>query len=140
MDVRETTERWQRAIVLALLPISALVFWPKSSDAVFLPKASLIVLGVVLIGALGALRAVHERRVLVPWTPLAAALGVLGVALLLTTVTSSFPMLSVIGEFGRYSGLVGYLSFIALAVVVLRTFTRSDVVRLVEVGTVTFAV
>lgn len=127
MDLALLADRTQRAAVYVVAVGVPIVILPSTADTFGLPKATLLVLGAVAVTVASAVRAAADRRILVPWTPLAAALGAFAVGLVVATVTSGQPMLSVVGDYTRYAGLAGYGGCVLVALAVLRVFLASDV-------------
>src|SRR3954464_6606819 len=109
MDLVNLTLRWQRIILLALAPLTALVFWTKLPDTVELPKATVLWLGApppprlapAPAGYSAAVRVVVERAAEVPQGSFVWAMSAFVAAAALATVTSPTVMLSVVGEYTR---------------------------------------
>ncbi len=124
-------ERLERSLVLGLLAVVPVAFWRPIPDAFGLPKASLVIVVATVLGGLVLARVVWERELRIPVTPLTWALGAFLAVAGLATVTSPYPMLSVVGEYSRYTGLASYAAYALVATVILTTCTLSDVRRLV---------
>lgn len=113
-------DRTAELIVLGLLVfLSSVVVVPGILGPSMLPKLTAVLVGtVVLVGVLAG-RAVLERRVVLPWGRQFAPAGAYAGALLVATATSSNTDLSILGVFERWTGLVPYLSYLVLFVVVV---------------------
>ncbi|MCU1380781.1 MAG: O-antigen ligase protein [Acidimicrobiales bacterium] len=114
------TLRWQRVGAAVAVSGSALVVWPADGDIFALPKATWIVLGALVCLAVGAGRAVRERQVVVPTAPTVIAAAAFVVALGVTTLTSTTPMQSFVGQYSQYSGFAVYTASVVLFLTVVR--------------------
>lgn len=122
MPFVERTLAVQRGAVAAVLASSALVFWRGSYDVFNTPKATLVALLVLTVMAVGAVRVSRTRRLLLPDTPLWAAVGVFAVGLVVATVVSDSPLQAVVGDPGRHTGLAMYLIYAVLLLSTVRLF------------------
>jgi O-antigen ligase len=129
MDFPASTLRWQRWLLAAMLLASAVLIVPQAVEPFMLGKMTFLVLLTLALLAVGAARAVWARSVRLPVSPVTIAVAALGVALVLSTVTSFDRWTSLVGFYGRYTGLIPYLSYLAVFLVVLRV-TDLGLVRL----------
>lgn len=119
-EVPRAPDRTAEQIVLGLLVfLSSVVVVPGILGPSMLPKLTAAVIGTVVCVGLLAGRAVLERRVELPWGRTLVPVGVYVVALIIATATSSNRDLSVLGVFERWTGLVPYLTYIVLLLVVV---------------------
>jgi tetratricopeptide (TPR) repeat protein len=120
MSFAHATLRWQRWLLAAMLLGSAVLILPAAVEPFMLPKATLVVALALCLAGLGAARAVESRRLQVPWSPAVWAVAAFAVALVVTTATSSERWASLVGFYGRYTGLAPYLAYLVVFAVVLR--------------------
>jgi len=140
MDFSLVTPRWQRFTVLGLVVLTTVVFWTPAPDAFGLPKATVLWIGTLALIALGAARVLWERTIRLPRSPWAIAVAALVVAVVVTTLASPTLALSVVGEYNRYTGLLSYVSFAIVGLVVIRTFDVDEAALLLRVLTVLLGV
>ncbi len=129
----------QRALLLAVPALVALVFWTPGLDNFDMIKWTLAVLAATALAILGGLRIFLHGRASLPWGPVAWAIAGFVLALVLATVTSDTPIISLLGVHRRYSGLLLYASCTVLLVTVLRRFderSASSVVLAIAAGAV----
>jgi len=107
--------------------VSALLFWTRGLDNFDMIKWTVVVLAAAAIAITGAARVFVRGRVGVPRGPVAWAVAAFVVALVLATVTSDAPVVSLMGVHRRYSGLLLYASCALLFVAVLRRFDERSV-------------
>jgi O-antigen ligase len=103
---------FQRWLLVALLPLMAIVFWSGSSDPVNVTKTTVAMTAALALAVSGAIRVALRRRIGLDAVLLVALL--LGLALVVATLFSDVPGLSVAGTFGRSDGLLLYLSCLTL--------------------------
>lgn len=125
MTFPESTLRAQRWLLAAMLFGSAVIILPPAVEPFMLPKMTFLVFLAVAIAALGAARAVWSRTIRMPVSATTAAVGAFGLALLVSTVTSSSPGTSVIGFYSRYTGLVPYLVYLLVFLAALKVTDSS---------------
>ncbi|MBW3664877.1 MAG: tetratricopeptide repeat protein [Actinobacteria bacterium] len=124
MALIERTLRLQRTILSLTVAGAAVVFWRATYDVFNTVKVTWIVVGVIVLLAIGAVRVNRTRRLTVPRTRLWWALGAFTVLLLLATVTSQTPMRSFVGDPGRHTGAAAYLAYVILMVFAVRLHLR----------------
>jgi O-antigen ligase len=123
VDIAAAARRAQIWLVVGVLVASAVVVYPPAVEPFMLPKATLVVAFAAALGACAVVRAVWWRRLALPVSlPVLAVLAFLAAALV-ATLTSPTPWTSLIGFYGRYSGLVPYL---ACAVVFFTVLALAD--------------
>jgi tetratricopeptide (TPR) repeat protein len=120
MTFAESTLRWQRWLLAAMLFGTAVIILPPAVEPFMLPKATFVVFLAVVLAALGAASALWTRTIAVPQSPVTVAVGIFTLALAITTITSPTPLASVIGFYSRYTGLVPYLAYLLVFFLVLR--------------------
>jgi O-antigen ligase len=135
MNDADPTLRIQRLVVLGIVVLTALVFWTGATDSFGLPKATVLWLGTLALIALSVWRAGATRRLRVPTGAFAVALVAVAVTATLTTLLSDTLALSVVGEFTRYTGLATYLSYVVVALHVLRVFDVDEAALALRVVT-----
>lgn len=125
------TLRWQRGLLAVAVAGSALVFWRGTLDVFNTTKATWILLGLIAVAAVGAARLYRTRVALLPprvlWLPVAA----MAIALVVATLTSETVMLSIVGRSGRHTGLVMYVTYLAVMLVVARTHREVSPTRMI---------
>jgi tetratricopeptide (TPR) repeat protein len=131
MTFAESTLRWQRWLLAAMLLGSAVLILPPAVEPFMLPKATLIVMLVIVAAGLGLARAAWTRQVHTPISVVTAAASVFALGLLITTITSPRSLSSVIGLYGRYTGLVPYLAYLTVFLLALR-LTDAGLIRLLR--------
>jgi O-antigen ligase/Flp pilus assembly protein TadD len=112
--------KWQRVLVAVGLSVSALAFWSSPGDIFGVPKATVIVLMAIACLAVGVGRQIRERQIVLPKLWCMAAAGAFLVALTITTITSTTPMQSFVGEYQQYAGFCGYLCGVVIFLTVAR--------------------
>ncbi|MPZ88536.1 MAG: hypothetical protein GEU81_10770 [Nitriliruptorales bacterium] len=122
MEVVTWTLRWQRALLSALVVGASVGFWRGTYDVFNTFKATLIVLGVLGIGLLAVYRVAQTRQIMVPRSPAVTAAALFAGALVIITITSPTPWLSVVGRPGRHTGLAMYLTYVGLFVLTIRLY------------------
>lgn len=116
------TLRWQRGVLAGTLVLAALGFTRATRDVFNTPKATVIVVGVLVVLAIGAVRLSRTRRLVVPATWAWVALGLFLVGLVAGTVVADHPMWSVVGRAGRHTGLAMYVVYVVVFALVLRLY------------------
>lgn len=122
-----TTARAQRAVVLATLVLSGVLYWRPGLDNFDGIKFTVVLLGAGLLGALAVGRAVAAGRLTLPLTPVAWAACAFVVAMALSTAASEQPVAALFGVHRRYAGFLLYASLAALLLAVLRLFDQRSV-------------
>jgi O-antigen ligase len=131
-DGRQDDEsRWQtarRALVVAVLLLTLLVFDIRTSDVFNVTKFAVVVVGALALAVFLAVEWIVRDRLprLASRRPVLAIAAVVAAALL-TTVTSTNPRTSFVGAYGSYDGLVMTVCGAFIAIVVMVTFTRRHV-------------
>lgn len=133
-DVHEPlSDRIARASMLVAAAGTPLIV-VRPADNIFQgPKTLLLVAcAAVAVGAV-LLATLRRGRLELPASRALPAAGVLAGALVVTTVTSSLPLVSLVGTYGRPSGLLRELSLVALLVVTATVIDARTARRLVGV-------
>jgi O-antigen ligase/Tfp pilus assembly protein PilF len=125
MDLSLFTHRWQQRALIALVALSPVLVWRPIDDRFGLPKATLTLVVAIGLATLGALRALTERRVLLPRHPLVWAVTAFAGALLVTGVLSTNRALSFVGDTEFYAGVIGTVACLVVALVVARVFEEA---------------
>lgn len=125
------TLRWQRAAVAVAVAGSAVVLYKANGDIFGLPKATLVVLCALWCAAVAVGRALREREVVLPAVGAVAAAGAFVVALGITTLTSTTPMQSFVGEYSQYAGFAVYAACVVLFLTVVRAHDERTLPNLV---------
>lgn len=125
MHFAESTLRWQRWLLAAMLFGSAVIILPPAVEPFMLPKITFLVALTLGLGALAAARAIWRRSLHVPLSPVAVAVAAFGLALAIATVTSPTKLVSTIGIYSRYTGLVPYMVYLFVFFVTLRVTDHS---------------
>jgi O-antigen ligase len=131
MNFADETLRWQRWLLAAMLFGSAVILLPPAVEPFMLPKATFLVAAGLVLAAVGAARAVWAHSARLPSSLAVWAVTAFAAALLIATATSPERWASVIGFYGRYTGLVPYLVYVLVFLVVLRV-TDLGFVRLLS--------
>lgn len=132
MELVDDSLKAQRAVLAAMLVGSAALFWRASLDIFNLTKATFVVSGAVLLVALSAVRAAWTRRIVVPVSPVLWLVGAFVAALVVSTLVSDVPAVSFMGQWGRYTGLVPYLTYALVLLLVVRLYAARSVAPLVK--------
>jgi putative inorganic carbon (hco3(-)) transporter len=123
---------WQRVIVAVAVVGGALAVYPQNGDIFALPKATVVWLcGLAAVGVVVG-RAIYRRRILVPRTPAVLAALAFGAGMVLTTLTSTTPMQSLVGQYSRFAGLGTYAACIVLLVSVVQAHDETTLPRFVQ--------
>lgn len=117
----------QRNLLAALASLVAIVFWPALVDPVNLPKATLAAVVALLLVAIGLVRVIALRRVVLPTGPVPWAALAMGVGLVLATLLSDVPAASWTGVLGRSDGLLLYGACLICFMTVVRVYDASTV-------------
>lgn len=120
MTFPESSARWERGVLASMLPLSAVAVLPAAVEPFMLPKVTaLAVLAFALMAVIGS-RIAWEREVAIPVSPIFVATAALAGALMVATLTSSNPWTSMVGWYGRYTGLLPYLLYLVVFVAAVR--------------------
>lgn len=122
MHLIDRTLRWQRGLLAVTLALAALGFTRATRDVFNTPKATIIVVGVILVLAVGAIRVTRTRRLVVPSTWAWAAVGLFLVGLVVGTVVADSPMWAVVGRAGRHTGLAMYAVYVVVFALAIRCY------------------
>lgn len=117
-----TIARLQQSVVVAMVFLTGVLFWRSAADPFQLPKGTVVGVGGVLLALLLVARASAQRRVDVPKTAVVWLLAGFVFLLVVTTATSTSVATSVAGEYRYYAGLVGYGTYVLVALTVLQAF------------------
>lgn len=116
----------QRVVLYVIVVLSAVAVWRPLPDPFMVAKLAVICVGAVVLLALSGLRAVRSARAVLPNGPPVWIAAAFVVALLLATAGAESVGTSVVGQHGRYGGLLAYLAYAAVFMVVVRVYaTRS---------------
>lgn len=108
--------RLHRPALLGTLVLALIGILPGFLNPVMLPKATVVVLGAVLLLALAAMSALLRGAVRLPWSPPVAALAVLVGVMAVVTLLAEDPGTSLIGRYTRHAGLAEYSAYAVLLV------------------------
>lgn len=122
MHLVTRTLRWQRGVLAGTLVLAALGFTRATRDVFNTPKATLIVVGALVVLAVGAYRLTRTRRVVVPATWAWVALGLFLLGLVAGTVVADHPMWSIVGRAGRHTGLAMYAVYVVVFLLAVRLY------------------
>lgn len=117
-----STLRWQRRVLLATLVLGCLVVLPAFLNPIMLPKATVLVLGAVVITALGACGDVLRGRLRLPASPALGALLALVAVMAVVTVFADDPGTSLLGRYSRHAGAAAYAAYAVLLVAVVAAY------------------
>lgn len=126
-DLTEGTLRFQRVLIAATVFLAPLVFWRATHDIFGIVKAALVLVGALLVGAVALTRVFRTGRVELPRHPVMWALGAFLLLATIATFTSYNPMLSFVGHYSRFSGLLLYLAYAWLLIATVRAFDASSI-------------
>lgn len=115
-----TIDRYQDTVLVGLVLASALLVWRPLVDPFMLVKLTAVLVLVIALVSLEAVRAALLRRIELPAGRWAVVLGALVVALLVATVVSSTTGLAVVGRYTRFTGLLPYLAYLLVMLIVIR--------------------
>jgi O-antigen ligase/Flp pilus assembly protein TadD len=132
VDLTALTLRWQRWLVLAALVGSSWLFLTGGHDTFEVYKATWVVLVAVATLVVAAVRVSWWRRLVVPRSGALAAVVLLAAGLALSTVASTQPLQSVVGQHSQYAGLATYLAGIVLFFAAVRAFDGATAVLLLR--------
>ena len=111
-----------RYLVAAAIVATCALFVPASLDPVNIVKLSALLVAAVALLVSVATRVLRDRVVRVPTGPVGIVVGLLVVALIISTIAAPVTHTAIYGAYGRNSGLLAYLAAIVLLVVGLRVF------------------
>lgn len=94
-----------------------------------LPKLTVIALGAVALVSLAALRAVRAGTAQVPAGTSGWVVTAFAAALVLATLSADNVSLALFGQHGRYAGLLSYLAYLSLFLVVTRLYAGAVQLR-----------
>ena len=120
MDAAIATLRAQRAVVMATIALTAVAVNLGDADVFTIPKATVLWCGAVVVLALAAIRWAWARQVAVPAEPAALAVVAFVAGMAVTTLTSSTPMQSLVGQYTYNAGFATYAAGAVLFAAVLR--------------------
>lgn len=122
--------RVQRVLLNVIVVGAAVVLWRPTLDVFNLTKATFVLWGAIGLVAVGAARAIWTRRLTLPVSPVMWVIAAFFAALVTATAVSDNVALSVVGRWGRHTGLVMYLVYGSLLLWVLRLYTEVTVAQL----------
>lgn len=121
-----------RSLVYAIAAIVPLVFWRSVTDSFDLTKGTVLnIFGTFLLGAfvlnivLGGMKQVAK--------PVWIAVGAFAVGTLIATITSMAPIVSIVGQSQRYTGLATIFSGLLVTLAIVAAFNTRQLVLLVQV-------
>lgn len=137
----EVADRTAELIILGLLVyLASVVVVPGILGPSMLPKLTIAIIGTGVCVGIWAARGVFERRLELPWGRVLAPVAFYAAALVAVTAMSSNRHVSVLGVFERWTGLVPYLTYLVLFLVVVvlgrRAVVPVSVALLSALGTV----
>lgn len=130
-----------RLTVAVAVAASVLVFYRPALDDFTLPKITAVLVAVVFVVVLSALRALDRGALAVVRTPFRWVVLAFVLAAIVSVATTVDLSASLVGQYGRYLGLIPYLVYILLgfrALTALRD--RSGVVLLLRTVLITAAI
>ncbi len=110
-DLFDGIIRWSLIIAVALIP---LILSPINFDLFDLPKASLLYLLALTACVSFIARSLLSGELVIKRTPLNKPLLAFAAMVTIATVASPIPIISLVGEYGRYENLPTLYSFIVL--------------------------
>lgn len=122
MTFTARTLLWQRRILSAAVVLSALVFWRAAFSVFTMPKATVILLATGALLGVSAVRVARTRRVVLPASPLLWPLAAFATALVVATIVSHNPLVSIAGRGGRMTGLAMYGVYIIVFLACVRLY------------------
>lgn len=121
----------QRSLVLAAVVAGAVVFWRGATDPFEVVKMTVIGGLALAVLAVAAVRTASTGTLGLHASPAVLALAAFSAALVLATVTSPAPAVSLVGDYARHLGLVSYLAYVVLFLGVVQVFRPVHVRHLV---------
>lgn len=116
----------QRGVLSAVVVLAAVAVWRPMPDPFILPKLTVVVLGAVALLAVAGIRAVRLGRAVLPVGAPVWIAAAFAAALVLATVTADNPVSSLVGQHGRYGGLLSYLAYLAVFFLTLRLHATDE--------------
>jgi len=121
-----------RSLVYAIAGLVPLVFWRSVTDSFDLTKGTVLnILGTFLLGALVLALVLGGPKVIA--RPVWIAVGAFAAGTLVTTITSMAPVVSIVGQSQRYTGLATIFSGLLVVLAVVACFNARQLVLLVQV-------
>lgn len=123
VDLFDNLIRWTLVAAVAFLP---LIVSPVNFDAFDLPKA-LLLYALALTGSIGFIaRSLVAGKIVIKRTPLNKPLLALTAAVTIAVIVSPRPLLSIVGEYGRYENLFTIYSYILLGFLAGQVLDNKD--------------
>jgi putative inorganic carbon (HCO3(-)) transporter len=135
--VPSTSLAVDRYVVAAAVVLTCVLFTAKAADPVNVIKLTTLLLSALALAGTSVYRAVRYRVVCLPRGPVLWVTASLAIALAVSAALAPVAGRAVYGAYGRNSGLLAYLSAIALFVATLRVAKPPQ--AHVLVGGITFA-
>ena len=121
-----------RGLVYAIAAIVPLVFWRSVTDSFDLTKGTVLnIFGTFLLGALALTVVLGGPKAIA--RPVWIAVGAFAAGTLISTITSMAPVVSVVGQSQRYTGLATIFSGLLVVLAVVACFNTRQLVLLVQV-------
>lgn len=114
----------QRGAVLLAVALAPLVYAPEALGPFSVPKLVLILVAAVAIVAAQVMRTIVFGVIRLPWDRTAAVVGSLVVAFVVAAGVAEWRMTALLGQHGRDSGLLLYLSCLVAFMVVWLRFDK----------------
>lgn len=112
----------QRAAAVAGVFLVAVVFFPQAVMAYVIPKFSFaLAAAAVMLGA-GLAKMIASGIVSVPTLPMAVGLGSFIAGLTAATLSGTTIGIAVVGVYGRFGGVIGYLAYVVVFATVALVF------------------
>lgn len=111
IDLFDGIIRWSLIAAVALIP---LIISPINFDLFDLPKATLLYALALTVSVSFIARSLLSGELVIKRTPLNKPLLAFAAMITIATATSPVPLISVIGEYGRYENLATILSYIVI--------------------------
>lgn len=118
MPIVDRLSNVQWAAVVASVLAIGVTFWTAAADIVNLPKATISLWAAAVIAVVAAARFAISGRARVGPLPLLVPAASFVAALVVAALAADAPSVALFGTYGRWSGLLPYLSFVIIGLAV----------------------
>ncbi|MFA6436347.1 MAG: O-antigen ligase family protein [Candidatus Gracilibacteria bacterium] len=130
-----TTHDLIKALICALVVLVPVIYSTGFESAFTVPKLTLVRIVTLLIVAIWGVQILAQGKLIYRRSPMNKWIGMYGLVLILTTLTSTYFWTSFFGDGSRFLGLFSMLNLLFLMVVVIQFFNdKKEILRYVRLS------
>jgi len=130
-----TTHDLIKALICALVVLVPVIYSTGFESAFTVPKLTLVRIVTLLIVAIWGVQILAQGKLIYRRSPMNKWIGMYGLVLILTTLTSTYFWTSFFGDGSRFLGLFSMLNLLFLMVVVIQFFNdKKEILRYVRIS------